>query len=72
MSLVASRKFLTTGAIGLATSAVGPAVNLLAKVAREDTILVPAFREIVSADKFDSLGEHFEKKEDELSGNDGF
>jgi hemerythrin-like domain-containing protein len=40
--------------------------------AREDTILFPAFREIVSAHEFDSLGEEFEKKEDELFGEDGF
>ena len=32
----------------------------------------PAFRGIVSADEFDSLGEDFEKKEDELFGDDGF
>ena len=40
--------------------------------AREDTVLFPAFRGIVSAHEFDSLGEDFEKKEDELFGNDGF
>jgi len=40
--------------------------------AREDTVLFPAFRGIVSADEFDSLGEDFEKKEDELFGEDGF
>ena len=40
--------------------------------AREDTVLFPAFRSIVSAHEFDSLGEDFEKKEDELFGNDGF
>ena len=40
--------------------------------AREDTILFPAFRKIVSAHEFDSLGEDFEKKEDELFGEDGF
>jgi hemerythrin-like domain-containing protein len=36
--------------------------------AREDTILFPAFRKIVSPHEFDSLGEDFEKKEDELFG----
>ena len=41
-------------------------------VAREDTVLVPAFRGIVSAHEFDSLGEDFEKKEDELFGDGGF
>jgi hemerythrin-like domain-containing protein len=40
--------------------------------AREDTMLFPAFRGIVSAHEFDSLGEDFEKKEDELFGEDGF
>jgi hemerythrin-like domain-containing protein len=40
--------------------------------AREDTFLFPAFRGIVSAHEFDSLGEDFEKKEDELFGDDGF
>ena len=40
--------------------------------AREDTVLFPAFRSIVSAHEFDSLGEDFEKKEDELFGDDGF
>lgn len=40
--------------------------------AREDTVLFPAFRGIVSAHEFDSLGEDFEKKEDALFGDDGF
>src|SRR2546423_5653327 len=40
--------------------------------AREDTVLFPAFREIVSAHEFDSLGEDFERKEDELFGQGGF
>ncbi len=40
--------------------------------AREDTVLFPTFRGIVSAHEFDSLGEDFEKKEDELFGDDGF
>jgi hemerythrin-like domain-containing protein len=40
--------------------------------AREDTVLFPAFRGIVSAHEFDSLGEDFEKKEEELFGDDGF
>src|SRR5216110_151660 len=34
--------------------------------AREDTVLFPAFRKIVSPHEFDSLGEDFEKKEDEI------
>jgi len=40
--------------------------------AREDTVLFPAFRGIVSAHEYDALGEDFEKKEDELFGEDGF
>lgn len=40
--------------------------------AREDTVLFPAFRGVVSSHEFDSLGEDFEKKEDELFGEDGF
>jgi hemerythrin-like domain-containing protein len=40
--------------------------------AREDTVLFPAFRKIVSPHEFDSLGEDFEKKEDQLFGDDGF
>ena len=40
--------------------------------AREDTVLFPAFREIVSQHEFDSLGEEFEKKEDQLFGDEGF
>ena len=40
--------------------------------AREDTVLFPAFRGIVSPHEYDALGEQFEKKEDELFGEDGF
>lgn len=40
--------------------------------AREDTVLFPAFRKLVSPHEFDSLGEDFEKKENELFGEDGF
>lgn len=40
--------------------------------AREDTVLFPAFHEIVSVHEFDSLAEDFEKKEDDLFGDDGF
>jgi len=40
--------------------------------AREDTVLFPAFRTIVSPHEYDALGEQFEKKEDELFGEDGF
>jgi hemerythrin-like domain-containing protein len=40
--------------------------------AREDTVLFPAFRSIVSDHEYDSLGEDFEKKEDQLFGEEGF
>lgn len=40
--------------------------------AREDTVLFPAFRIIVSAHEYDALGDDFEKKEDELFGDEGF
>src|SRR5438046_10376892 len=40
--------------------------------AREDTVLFPAFRKIVSKNEYDALGEDFEKKEDELFGEEGF
>ena len=40
--------------------------------AREDTVLFPAFKKIVSENEYDSLGEEFEDKEHELFGQDGF
>jgi hemerythrin-like domain-containing protein len=40
--------------------------------AREDTILFPALKKIVSSNEYDALGEDFEKKERELFGTDGF
>jgi hemerythrin-like domain-containing protein len=40
--------------------------------AREDTVLFPAFRSIVSAHEYAALGDDFEKKEDELFGEEGF
>ncbi|HEV7231043.1 MAG TPA: hemerythrin domain-containing protein [Bacteroidia bacterium] len=40
--------------------------------AREDTVLFPAFRKIVSGHEYDSLGEEFEKNEHRLFGQDGF
>jgi hemerythrin-like domain-containing protein len=40
--------------------------------AREDTVLFPEFRKIVSSNEYDSLGEQFEDKEHELFGEDGF
>ncbi len=40
--------------------------------AREDTVLFPAFHEIVTPREFDTLGDEFEKKEDQLFGEKGF
>ena len=40
--------------------------------AREDTVLFPAFRTIISKNEFDALGEDFEKEEDKRFGEDGF
>lgn len=40
--------------------------------AREDTVLFPAIRSIVSNHEFDSLGEDFERKEHQLFGAEGF
>jgi hemerythrin-like domain-containing protein len=40
--------------------------------AREDTVLFPAFRKIVSGNEYDALGEQFEAKEHDLFGADGF
>jgi len=40
--------------------------------AREDTILFPAFRKIVSQHEYDSLGEEFEDNEHKRFGVDGF
>jgi len=40
--------------------------------AREDTVLFPAFHSILSPKEFDSLGEIFEEKEEQLFGEDGF
>ncbi len=40
--------------------------------AREDTVLFPAFRQIVKPKEYDALGDDFEKREHELFGKDGF
>jgi hemerythrin-like domain-containing protein len=40
--------------------------------AREDTVLFPAFRKIISPNEYDSLGEDFERTEHKLFGDDGF
>jgi hemerythrin-like domain-containing protein len=40
--------------------------------AREDTVLFPAFRKIVSKNEYAALGEDFEKKENQIFHGDGF
>ncbi|HEX8043590.1 MAG TPA: hypothetical protein VF496_08360, partial [Candidatus Deferrimicrobium sp.] len=40
--------------------------------AREDTVLFPAIRRIVSTHEYAALGEKFEEKEHRLFGEDGF
>jgi hemerythrin-like domain-containing protein len=40
--------------------------------AREDTILFPASKEIISKKEYDTLGDKFEDKENELFGKNGF
>lgn len=40
--------------------------------AREDTVLFPAFRKLVSKHEYDSLGEEFEDNEHKHFGQDGF
>lgn len=40
--------------------------------AREDTVLFPALHKIISQHEFDALGDEFEKKENQLFGEDGF
>lgn len=40
--------------------------------AREDTVLFPAFRKIVTRNEYNSLGEEFEDNEHKLFGKDGF
>jgi hypothetical protein len=40
--------------------------------AREDTVLFPAFRSVVSARELEALGDRFEDREHELFGKDGF
>ena len=40
--------------------------------AREDTVLFPAFHELVSPDEYDKLGDEFEKQERQILGGEGF
>ena len=40
--------------------------------AREDTVLFPAFRALVSGKEYDELGDRFEDREHQLFGKEGF
>jgi hemerythrin-like domain-containing protein len=40
--------------------------------AREDTVLFPALRTVIDADRLKELGERFEEQEDRLFGDEGF
>ncbi|HET7550785.1 MAG TPA: hypothetical protein VFK04_05820 [Gemmatimonadaceae bacterium] len=40
--------------------------------AREDTVLFPAFHELVSSNEYDSVGEEMERNERRIFGGDGF
>lgn len=40
--------------------------------AREDTVLFPAFRKLISSKEYEELGEKFEERENQLFGKDGF
>ncbi len=40
--------------------------------AREDTVLFPAFHELVTGHEYDVLGDQFEKREHDMLGADGF
>ena len=40
--------------------------------AREDTVLYPAFRTVISPKEFEALGDQFEDREQKLFGKDGF
>lgn len=44
----------------------------LPHAAREDTVLFPAIKKIVSKNEYSELGDNFEDKEHELFGEDGF
>ncbi len=40
--------------------------------AREDTVLFPAFKKLVSPKEYDALGDEFEDKEQKMFGKEGF
>lgn len=73
------RKSATTGTLKDAAkrNELADKIHLFIKMyrphaAREDTVLFPVLRSIVSAQEFDSLGEEFEDKEVALFGEGGF
>jgi hemerythrin-like domain-containing protein len=43
-----------------------------AHAAREDTVIFPAFREVVGGNEYEELGEQFEEREHQLLGEHGF
>jgi hemerythrin-like domain-containing protein len=69
---VASREASVTDATTLADH-LGEFVRMYRPhEAREDTVLFPAFRDIVTRPEFERLGEEFEGREDEVLGEHGF
>jgi hemerythrin-like domain-containing protein len=69
---VASREASVTDATALADH-LGEFVRMYRPhEAREDTVLFPAFRDIVTRPEFERLGEEFEGREDEVLGEHGF
>ncbi|MGZ3695468.1 MAG: hemerythrin domain-containing protein, partial [Bdellovibrionota bacterium] len=78
----AGRK-ITTRIISLAEKAGSDRSELIAAMksftfmyrphaAREDTILFPAFKEVVGKKEYQELGDQFEEREHKLFGKDGF
>jgi hemerythrin-like domain-containing protein len=69
---VASREASATDATALADR-LGQFVRMYRPhEAREDTVLFPAFRDIVTRQEFERLGEEFEGREDKVLGEHGF
>lgn len=66
-------KFLNTGDNKKLTESIRSFIHMYRPhKAREDTILFPAFRTIVSPKEYDELGEEFEKEEERIFGEGGF
>ena len=69
---IASREASATDATNLADH-LGQFVRMYRPhEAREDTVLFPAFREIVTRQEFERLGDEFEGQEDKVLGEHGF